>query len=209
MTPSPCRIPPSFKASLPRLEAVVLVAAIAVLLPARHSGAFSFSDELRIGDHHVSPVAPTALYRLLSRACPDSRVRVQELDAVRAIEGKLAIAAALRAAGQPDEGLQFGKAGPDGEYRFANTPREVASAVRMGLGADSLISRGVDTLAFVADAAEYTAQVPLDQINSLAEMLVHQSRRMGLRNFPVFRFRSRIENDRAGVILSARRGRIS
>jgi hypothetical protein len=176
---------------------------LATLVRTTTTSAFSFSDEL---DESVTLVPSTAvpLYGLLSRACPDSRVQAHELDAVRTVEGKLAIAAALRAAARSEKKVRFGQARPDGEIMFANTPREVATAVRDGLGATSFVSRGVDALASIADAAEYTAQVPLDQVNLVTELLATQGRRWGLRNFPIFRFRSRIENDRAGVILSAR-----
>ena len=152
----------------------------------------------------VLPAGP--LYPILLRACPDARVESTELDAVRVVEGKLAVAAAMRAAAQRAEEAEvaYGKPGADGRYRFANTPREVATAMRQTLGPSSLLARSVGAVAFVTDAVEYTAQVPLDRVNDLADALVDQARRAGFRSFPVFRFRSRIENDRAGVTLSAR-----
>jgi hypothetical protein len=66
------------------------------------------------------------------------------------------------------------------------------------------VARSADAVAFVTDAVEYTAQIPLDRVNDVADVLVEQARRAGFRNLPVFRLRSRIENDRAGVTLSAR-----
>jgi len=144
-----------------------------------------------------------ALYGLLSRACPDARVQATELDAVRVIEGKLAVAAAMRAAGQDSTEVAFGKAGSDGRYRFANTPREVAMAIRQSLGASSLVTRGADTVAFLTDAVEYTAQIPLDRVNDVTDFLVERARRVGLKNLPAAHFRSNIQNDRAGVTLSA------
>ena len=84
---------------------------------------------------------------------------------MRVIEGKLAVAAAMRAAAlrASEESIEYGKPGADGRYRFANTPREVATALRQTLGPSSLVARSVDTLALVTDAIEYTAQIPLDR----------------------------------------------
>lgn len=182
--------------------------ALLILLCARGATAFTLADapasEAPFGPGIQYSYVHSSLYGLLSRACPDSRIEAHELDAVRTVEGKLAIAAALRAAARTEGEVRFGQAGPDGRYRFANTPREVAQVVRQGLGSSSLISRGVDTLALIVDAAEYTTQVPLDQMNTVADFLVDGGRRFGLGNLPSFRFRSRIENDRAGVTLSAR-----
>jgi hypothetical protein len=156
----------------------------------------------------ISPMAFSSgpLYPILMRACPDARIESTELDAVRVIESKLAVAAALRAAAQraAESDTVYGKPGADGVYRFANTPREVATVFRQTLGPSSLVTRGVDALAFLTDTVESTAQVPLDGLNEFTDILVDQAHRAGLKNFPVFRFRSRIENDRAGVTLSAR-----
>jgi len=150
------------------------------------------------------PISP--FYVILLRAWPDDRIQATELDAVRVIEGKLAVAAAMRSAAvrAADERLEYGKPRADGRYRFANTPREVATALSQSLGPSSLVARSAHTLALVTDAIEYTAQIPLDRVNALTDVFVEQARRVGLRDFPVFRFRSRIENDRAGVTLSAR-----
>lgn len=152
----------------------------------------------------VAPSSP--LYSILLRACPDARIESTELDAVRVVEGKLAIAAAMRAAAlaAAEPGVVYGKPGTDGSYRFANTPREAATAIRQALGPSSLLARGADAIAFLTDTIEYTTQVPLDRVNDLTDVLVEHARRAGLRNFPVLRLRSRIENDRAGVTLSAR-----
>jgi hypothetical protein len=154
----------------------------------------------------VEPLPLSPLYTILLRACPDARIEATELDAVRVVEGKLAVAAAMRAAARraADDHAEYGKPGADGRYRFANTPREVATAIRQSLGPSSLLARSADTVAFVTDAVEYTAQIPLDRVNDVADVLVAGARRAGLRNLPVFRLRSRIENDRAGVTLSAR-----
>jgi hypothetical protein len=159
-------------------------------------------DALNLGGSAVA--ASPSFYWLLSRACPDSRVQTHELDAVRTIEGKLSMAAAMRAAARTDEEIRYGKPDKSGRYHFANTPHEVAIAVRQNLGPSSLVSRSVGALAFVVDTAESGAQIPLDQLNVVAKAMADQGRRLGLRSFPVFRFRSRIENDRAGVTLSAR-----
>lgn len=160
-----------------------------------------FTDPLAFQPFPSSP-----FYAILLRAWPDDRIQATELDAVRVIEGKLAVAAAMRSAAMraADERMEYGKPGADGRYRFANTPREVANALRQSLGPSSLVARSADALALVTDALEYTAQIPLDRVNDLTDVLVEQARRAGLRNFPVFRLRSRIENDRAGVTLSAR-----
>jgi hypothetical protein len=154
----------------------------------------------------VMALSSSPLYPILLRVCPDARIESTELDAVRVIEAKLAVASAMRAAAQnaADADVAYGKPGADGLYRFANTPREVATAIRQTLGPSSLLTRSFDALAFVTDSVEYTAQVPLDRVNDVADLLIEQARRAGLKNFPVFRFRSRIENDRAGVTLSAR-----
>jgi hypothetical protein len=111
-------------------------------------------------------------------------------------------AAAQSAAEEAD--VAYGKPGPDGHYRFANTPREVAMAIRQTLGPSSVLARSADAVAFVTDTVEYTAQVPLDRVNDLADVLVEQARRAGFRKLPVVRLRSKIENDRAGITLSAR-----
>lgn len=66
------------------------------------------------------------------------------------------------------------------------------------------LALSADAVAFVTDTVEYAVQVPLDRVNDLADALVVQVRRAGLRNLPIVRFRSRIENDRAGVTVSAR-----
>lgn len=154
----------------------------------------------------VEALPSSPLYAILLRACPDARIEATELDAVRVVEGKLAVAAAMRAAARraADDEAEYGKPGADGRYRFANTPREVATAIRQSLGPSSLVARSADAVAFVTDAVEYTAQIPLDRVNDVADVLVDQARRAGFRNLPVFRLRSRIENDRAGVTLSAR-----
>jgi hypothetical protein len=150
------------------------------------------------------PASP--LYPILMRACPDARIESTELDAVRVIESKLAVAAAMRAAAERDKNpdTPYGTPGPDGSYRFANTPREVATAFRQTLGPSSLLTRSADAVAFVTDTVEGTAQVPLDGLNEVADFMVDQAHRAGLKSVPVFRFRSRIENDRAGVTFSAR-----
>jgi len=152
------------------------------------------------------PLPTSPFYAILLRAWPDDRIEATELDAVRVIEGKLAVAAAMRAAAlrASDERIEYGKPGADGRYRFASTPREVATALSQTLGPSSLVARSVDTLALVTDAIEYTVQIPLDGVNEATDLLVERVRRIGFRDFPVFRLRSRIENDRAGVTLSAR-----
>jgi hypothetical protein len=186
----------------------VVLAGVALSLFAlfpRSANAQHYFDEVRDPRGAATQFAPPpALFGLLSRACPDARVQSLELDAVRTVEGKLAVAAAMRAAARSADEIRYGSPDKDGRYHFANTPREVATAVRQNLGASSLVSRSVDTLAFIVDSAEAGAQVPLDQLNAIADILGDQGRRLGLRDFPVFRFRSRIENDRAGVTLSAR-----
>lgn len=159
-------------------------------------------------DGRFAPMAlpPSPLYPILMRACPDARIQSTELDAVRVVESKLAVAAAMRAAAQRDRrpNVPYGAPGPDGTYHFASTPREVATVFRQTLGPSSLLTRSVDAVAFVTDTVEYTTQVPLDGLNEVADLLVDQAHRAGLRNLPQFRFRSRIENDRAGVTFSAR-----
>ena len=140
-------------------------------------------------------------------ACPDARVEFRELEAARPIDWKLALAAAMRAASRSDSGdgeQVFGRPGPDGNYVFANSPKEVAQVVRRGLGPTSLIAHGVDAVATLANAAERTTQVPLDGINFVTDAIVAKGRELGFRSLPEFHLRSKIENDRAGVSLSAR-----
>lgn len=110
----------------------------------------------------------------------------------------------MRAAARTSDEVRYGRADENGKYHFANTPREVAIAVRQNLGPSSVVTHGIGALAFVVDTAEAAAQIPLDQLNVVAKMIAAQGRRIGLRRIPIFRFRSRIENDRAGVTLSAR-----
>jgi hypothetical protein len=168
-------------------------------------GSESFAQSAADFDNQagLTSVPPGPFYALLSRACPDTRVQATELDAVRVIEGKLAVAAAMRAAAHDNTEVEFGQPGSNGRYRFANTPREVAMAIRQGLGPSSLLARSADTIALVTDTVEYTTQIPLDRINEVVDMLAEQARRVGLGNLPVLRFRSKIENDRAGVTVSA------
>ena len=152
-------------------------------------------------------LAPVSTMELTCRVCPDARVEFRELEAARPIGWKLALAAAMRAASasrDTEKGQRFGKPGPDGSYVFANSPKEVAQVVRYGLGSSSLVTRGVDAVATVADLAERTTQVPLDGINYLSDAVVAGGRRLGLKRLPEFHLRSKIENDRAGVLLSAR-----
>jgi len=178
-----------------------------VILAAVPTTAASQQIPSHLGDASAFPVLPSSpLYAILLRACPDARIQASELDAVRVIEGKLAVAAAMRSAAQraADDEVEFGKPDAQGRYRFANTPREVATAFRQSLGPSSLLALSVDTVALLTDAVEYTAQIPLDRVNDVTDALVEQARRAGLRSFPVLRLRSRIENDRAGVTLSAR-----
>jgi hypothetical protein len=141
------------------------------------------------------------------RACPDARVEFRELEAARPIDWKLALAAAMRAASRSaadDKNEHFGQPGKDGRYVFANSPKEVAKVIRDGLGPTSLVTHGVDALASLADAAERTTQVPLDGLNFVTDAMVDAGRKLGWRQLPRFRLRSKIENDRAGVTLSAR-----
>lgn len=141
------------------------------------------------------------------RACPDARVEFRELEAARAIDWKLALAAAMRAASrsaEDDKDRSFGRPGKDGRYVFANSPKEVAKVIRDGLGPSSLVTHGADALASLADAAERTTQVPLDGLNFVTDAMVDAGRKLGWRQLPRFRLRSKIENDRAGVTLSAR-----
>ena len=141
------------------------------------------------------------------RACPDARVEFRELEAARPIDWKLALAAAMRVASRsgPRIGEQrFGHPGPDGSYVFANSPKEVAEVLRAGLGPSSLATHRADALASLADVAERTTQIPLDGVNFVADAVVDAGRQLGWRKLPRFRLRSKIENDRAGVMLSAR-----
>ena len=155
-------------------------------------------------DSLALPLSPS---EFTCRACPDARVEFRELEAARPIDWKLALAAAMRAASASrggEKGQRFGKPGPDGTYVFANSPKEVAQVVRYGFGKTSLVTHGVDAIATVADFAERTAQVPLDGVNYVSDALVAGGRRLGLKRLPEFHLRSKIENDRAGVLLLAR-----
>jgi hypothetical protein len=148
---------------------------------------------------------PPVTTEFTCRACPDARVEFRELEAARAIDWKLALAAAMRAASRSDgEERRFGQPRADGSYVFANSPKEVAEVLRNGLGPTSLFTHGADAIASLADAAERTTQVPLDGINYLSDTAVEAGRRLGWRRLPRFRLRSKIENDRAGITLTAR-----
>jgi hypothetical protein len=201
------------KSSAPRADArqlATIVAAIGIfsllLIVARPARAEDDGSEILDPSADVG-LPPVSTMELTCRACPDARVEFRELEAARPIGWKLALAAAMRAASatrHTEKGQRFGKPGPDGSYVFANSPKEVAQVVRYGLGGSSLVTQGVDALATVADFAERTTQVPLDGINYVSDAVVAGGRRLGLKRLPEFHLRSKIENDRAGVLLSAR-----
>ncbi len=158
-------------------------------------------------DIALDPDVMEAPLDLTCRVCPDARVEFRELEAARPIDWKLALAAAIRAASRSasnDKDRHFGHPGKDGRYVFANSPKEVAKVFRDGLGPSSLFVHGVEAVASLADAAERTAQVPLDGLNFVTDAMVDAGRKLGWRQLPRFRLRSKIENDRAGVTLSAR-----
>jgi len=189
-----------------RLAATLTVIGISLLFAAARGTAHAeLGDE--IGGEVVDlQLAPTPM-EFTCRACPDARVEFRELEAARPIDWKLALAAAMRAASGSrtgDDVRRFGRPGPDGNYIFANSPKEVAQVVRSGLGSSSLISHGVDAIAALADVAERTTQVPLDGINYVSDAVVARGRRLGLKRLPEFHLQSKIENDRAGVLLLAR-----
>ena len=162
-------------------------------------------DPIDISAPDLSVDFPPVTTEFTCRACPDARVEFRELEAARPIDWKLALAAAMRAASRSDdEERRFGKPRADGSYVFANSPKEVAEVVRKGFGPTSLFTHSVDAIATVADVAERTTQVPLDGINYLSDSVVETGRRLGWRELPKFRLRSKIENDRAGVTLTAR-----
>ena len=174
---------------------------IGIALPAGALDLPSLDDDSE--DAAVTPIAS----EFTCRACPDARVEFRELEAARPIDWKLALAAAMRVASRSSSRVgeqRFGRPGPDGKYVFANSPKEVAEVFRSGLGPSSLVTHGADALASLADVAERTTQIPLDGVNFVADAVVEAGRHLGWRNLPKFRLRSKIENDRAAVTLSAR-----
>ncbi len=166
------------------------------------SSALAFEPLGAVNDEAVE--LPSVANEFTCRVCPDARVEFRELEAARAIDWKLALAAAMRAASRSDDGTRYGKPRSDGTYVFANSPKEVAEVLRRGLGPGSVLTHGADAVASLADVAERTTQVPHDGINFLSDAAVDTGRRLGWRRLPRFRLRSMIENDRAGVSLSAR-----
>ena len=189
-----------------QLVASLAAIALASVLAGFHGDALALDGDLAAVTSSDLDLASNAL-GLSCRVCPDARVEFRELEAARAIDWKLALAAAMRAASRSrsgDAGQAFGRPGPDGNYVFANSPKEVALVIRRGLGPSSLAAHGADALAALANAAERTTQVPLDGFNFVTDAIVAKGRELGLRRMPEFHLRSKIENDRAGVSLSAR-----
>ena len=188
-----------------QLATKVAAIGISLLLVAIAGSAHAEDDVQEFLGSSIEIQFPAEPMDLTCRVCPDSRVKFRELEAARPIDWKLALAAAMRAGARAgDKRQRFGQPGPDGNYVFANSPKEVAQVVRDGFGSSSLVTRGVDAIATIADVAERTTQVPLDGFNYVSDAAVAGARRLGLRRMPEFHLRSKIENDRAGVLLSAR-----
>jgi hypothetical protein len=141
---------------------------------------------------------------MLSKACPSRGLRSSDLEAGRAVNGKLTLSKAIRDEAQKrDDEVAYGERDElTGEYVFARTPKQVARVFRRGLGGDHFLARGMDAVAALTDV---TTQRPLDGVNSVTGKIIETGgRALRIERVPELKLKSRVTADNAGVSLSTR-----
>ncbi len=135
----------------------------------------------------------------------DEGLHLRDLDAVRGVNERAALEAALARA-QADRRRQERESDRLAQGRLSSvTPREVAEVLRFEYGAGSAVSRSASAVASIADAAERGTQVPLDRVNAVTKRLaVSSSKALGLPSPPQLRLRSRVTTRKAGVGVSTK-----
>ena len=147
---------------------------------------------------------PNGSLRLLARTCPTNGIRYSDLEAGRIVNGKLAMEKAIRKSTRK-RGREVPYGTRDeltGKYIFARTPKQVARAVRRGLGGDHFLARSMDALAALTNV---TTQVPLDGVNVVTGKIIeHGGRALRIEHVPHLKLKSRITANNAGVSLGTR-----
>ncbi|RMF25630.1 MAG: hypothetical protein D6760_00570 [Deltaproteobacteria bacterium] len=132
-------------------------------------------------------------------------IHLRDLDAVRAVNERAALTAALARAQDERrrrelESDRLAKGKP-----WSVTPREVADVLRIEYGAGSALTRGAAAVATIADAAERSTQAPLDRVNDVTQRLTRSSSQaLGIPAPPKLTLRSRVSTRKAGVGVSTK-----
>jgi len=93
----------------------------------------------------------------------------------------------------------------DVRRHFARTPDEAARIFREQYGPDSMLTRGATTVAIITNAAERSAQVPLEGINSVTRSVSEAGREIpGLRGLPDLKLKSRVDSRHFGISLTTK-----
>ncbi|HIF64267.1 MAG TPA: hypothetical protein EYG16_05285 [Deltaproteobacteria bacterium] len=88
---------------------------------------------------------------------------------------------------------------------FARTPDEATRMFREQYGPDSILTRSVSAVAVITNAAERSAQLPLDSINSVTEKVSGVAQEMaGIGRLPTIKLKSKVDSHHFGVSLTTK-----
>ena len=88
---------------------------------------------------------------------------------------------------------------------FARTPDEATRMFREQYGPDSILTRSVSAVAVITNAAERSAQLPLDSINSVTESVSGVAQQLpGMGRLPTIKLKSKVDSHHFGVSVTTR-----
>jgi len=174
------------------------------LLPARAEAQVPHQEQLEPAVAPSSLTPPRAV--LIQLTGRDSGVHLRDLDAVRRVNDRAKLVAAIqRAEVASAKREQLSERVLRHPYRRESDPTKIAAILRFEYGPDSVLTRSADAVAAIANAAEHGSQIPLDRVNHLTDSLAtSSSQALGLPPPPDLRLRSRVTTRRAGISLSTK-----
>jgi hypothetical protein len=88
---------------------------------------------------------------------------------------------------------------------FARTPEEATRMFREQYGPDSMLTRSASAIAVITNAAERSAQLPLDSINSVTEGVNQAAQKLpGMGRLPAIKLKSKVDSHHFGVSLTTK-----
>ncbi len=88
---------------------------------------------------------------------------------------------------------------------FARTPDEATRMFREQYGPDSMLTRSASAIAVITNAAERSAQLPLNGINSVTESVSGVAQELpGMGRLPALKLKSKVDSHHFGVSLTTK-----
>ena len=163
-------------------------------------------EKLKAESRRVS--TPKDIDLVLASACPGPSGQGSNSPVIRRFKNKIALARAIREVERVKDEIEYipvRERFKDESVEISHSSRHLLEVSRREYGHDFILTRGVSAFVALADVADKTTQVPLDQVDKITDSIIDRGcRALGIDSSPEFDLRSRVSPRRAAVSLSTR-----